>query len=292
MAKEKMISIIIPSWNTKDLLRQCLVSIYEIRNTRYELEIIVVDNASTDGSSEMVEKEFPEVILIKNKKNLGYGAANNQGMKKAKGDYFLFLNSDTIVKDKAPLKMARFLAQHPEAGVVGCKLLNQDGTDQPSFGPFPHLLVSAVMLFGEHWLGDLIRHSSDKVKETDWVMGAALMVKREAAKKTGPMDESIFMYLDEVEWCYRIKKAGYKVMFYPGAKIIHLGGASSPTGRKDPILNIYRGLIYFYKKHYSGWQLPFLRLMLKLKAGGSLLIGYLTNNQYLKETYGEAFKIS
>lgn len=292
MAKKKIISIIIPSWNTKKLLRKCLRSIYEIRNKRYEIEIIVVDNASTDGSPEMVEKEFPGVTLIKNRRNLGFGAANNQGMKKARGNYFLLLNSDTIVKNKAPIKIAQFLDQNPKVGAVGCKLLNQDGSNQPSFGSFPNLLVAVVMLFAEHWLGDLVRHSGDKIKETDWIMGAALMAKKEAVNKAGPMDEGIFMYMDETEWCYRIKEAGYKVMFYPGAEIIHLGRASSKTGKKDPILNIYRGLIYFYKKHYPRWQLSILRLMLKLKAAGALFVGYLINNQYLKETYGQALKIS
>ncbi|MBU3957131.1 glycosyltransferase family 2 protein [Patescibacteria group bacterium] len=306
MAKKKIISIIILSWNTKKLLRQCLKSVVSDQwlvtrkkkpTTNHQLpttEIIVVDNASTDGSPEMVEEMVTSTLhLIKNKKNLGYGAGNNQGMRKAKGDYFLLLNSDTLVKNKAPVKMAQFLGQHPEVGAIGCKLLNQDGSDQPSFGLFPNLLVTLVMLFAEHWLGEsFVRRSGDKVKETDWVMGAALMVKREAAEKAGPMDEGIFMYMDEVEWCRRIKKSGYRVMFYPGAEITHLGRGSSKTGRKDPILNIYRGLIYFYKKHYPRWQLPILRLMLKLKAAGTLLLGYLTNNQYLKETYGQALKIS
>jgi len=293
MAKKKIISIIIPSWNTKRLLEQCLQSLSNFDDDQFEIEIIVVDNNSKDGSPEMVTKKFPQVLLLRNKRNLGFGAANNQGMRKARGDYFLLLNSDTIVKNKAPIEMAQFLEDQDEVGAVGCKLLNQDGTDQPSFGPFPNLFVSAIMLFAEHWLGGhLVRKTSDQVKETDWVMGAALMVRKEAAKRAGPMDEGIFMYMDEVEWCYRIKKAGFKVMFYPEAKIIHLGGASSKTGRKDPILNIYRGLLHFYRKHYSGWQLPILRLMLKLKAGSSLFLGYLTNNQYLKETYGEALKIS
>lgn len=293
MAKKKIISIIILSWNTKKLLRDCLRSLYVFNPKLYDLEVIVVDNASTDGSPEMVGRGFNKVNLFQNKENIGFARANNQGIKKAKGDYLLLLNSDTIVKNKAPVKMARFLEQHPEAGAVGCKLLNPDGTDQPSFGPFPSLFISAVMLFAEHWLGGhLVRRSSKQVKETDWVMGSALMVRKEVVEKTGMLDEKFFMYLEEVEWCYRIKKAGYKIFFYPGAKIIHIGGASSPTGRKDPILNIYRGLIYFYKKHYPRWQLPVLRLMLKLKAAGTLLVGYLTNSQYLKETYGQAFKIS
>jgi GT2 family glycosyltransferase len=188
--------------------------------------------------------------------------------------------------------MASYLASHPKVGVVGCKLINPDGSSQPSAGRFPGLLVAAVMLFAERWFGErLVRASFDQTREVDWVMGAALMVKKEVIKKAGLMDEGIFMYMDEVEWCYRIKKAGYQVIFNPESKIVHIGGASSKTGRKDPILNIYRGLIYFYQKHYPAWQLGVLRLLLKLKAAISFLIGCLVQNRYLKKTYAEAFQI-
>ena len=310
MAEEKIkVSIIILSFNTKEFLRNCLES---LRNL--PVEIIVVDNGSTDGSKEYLrdleQKRFRNIEkkkesakslnvynsislkVIFNNQNLGFGAGNNQGMREATGKYLLLLNSDTIVKNGAPLKMAEFMEKQAEVGVLGCKLLNPDGSPQPSAGPFPNLWVSAIMLFAEHWLGDLVRSSFAQTKEVDWVMGAALMVRREVIKKAGLMDEGIFMYMDEVEWCYRIKKSGYKVMFYPGAEITHLGGGSSKTGRKDPILNIYRGLIYFYQKHYAPWQLPLLKTMLKLKATGALLIGWLTNNSYLKQTYAEALKIS
>jgi len=284
--KEIKISIIIPSWNTKDLLKNCLKSLGSL------YEIIVVDNNSTDGTVKMIEKEFPNVLLIKNKKNVGFGAANNQGMRKAKGDYLLLLNSDTIVKNEAPLVMSQYLKKNSDVGVVGPKLLNEDGSLQPSAGPFPNLKISFIMLFLEHWLGDLVRSSFEKTKEVDWVMGAAFMFKKEILNKVGFMDEGLFMYMDEVEWSFRIKKAGYKVVFNPQVEIIHLGGASSKTGRKGPILNIYRGLIYFYKKHYSGWQLVILKIMLKLKAALSYLLGFVLNNNYLKQTYAQAFKIA
>jgi GT2 family glycosyltransferase len=308
MAEKKVkVSIIILSFNTKELLKKCLESLNNL-----VAEIIVVDNGSSDGSVKMIEsvisnqqsvaskKKEPNpnhqspitICLIKNKRNLGYGAGNNQGMKIAKGEYFLLLNSDTIVKNNAPLKMAQFLDKHPEVGVLGCKLLNHDGSPQPSVGPFPNLGASFIMLFAEHWLGDLVRHSFPKTTEVDWVMGAALMVRREVFEKVGPMDEGLFMYMDEVEWCYRIKKAGYKIMFYPGAEIIHLFGGSSKTGRRDPILNIYRGLIYFYKKHYPAWQLPILKIMLKLKARLALILGRLSKNESVVQTYAEALKIS
>ena len=304
MAKEKIkVSIIIPSWNTKDLLRNCLESLIRLdspkNSLKFAIEIIVADNGSTDGSVEEIKKEKlkmkndkVKLKIILNKTNLGFGAANNQGMKIAQGEYFLLLNSDTVVKNRAPLKMAEFMDKHPEVGALGCKLLNSDGSLQPSAGPFPSLGVSLVMLFAEHWLGDLVRASFTQTKEVDWVMGAAMMVRPEAVKKAGLMDEGIFMYMDEVEWCYRLKKAGYKVMFYPEAEIIHLGGGSSKTGRKDPILNIYRGLLYFYRKHYPLWQLSLLKIMLKLKAYGAIFSGWLTNQNDLIQTYVEALKIS
>lgn len=287
------LSIIIPSWNTKRLLRQCLKSL--ILNIQYSIlnyEIIVVDNGSTDGSPQMVRKEFPRVCLIENKTNLGFGAANNQGMKIAKGRYFLLLNSDTIIQGKALTKMVDFFDDHPEAGIIGPKLLNTDGTPQPSVGPFPGLIVCTIMLFLEHWFGHLVRFSPRKIEEVDWVMGAAFMVRPEVIERAGWMDEGIFMYMDEVEWAYRIKKAGYKILFYPDASIVHLLRASSKSGRKGPILNIYRGLIYFYRKHYSPFSLLVLRIMLQLKAALALFLGRLTGNQYLTETYGEALVIA
>ena len=283
------ISIIIPSYNTKDLLEKCLQSLGS------DYEIVVIDNGSTDDSVAMLKKlqsQNPVIKTIFNQKNKGFGGANNQGIKIATGDYLLFLNSDTLIKDKAPLRMAQFLKENPQVGVVGCRLLNKDGSSQPSAGPFPSPRITFIMLFTEHWLGDLVRSSFAKEKEVDWVMGAAMMVKKEVITKAGLMDEGIFMYMDEVEWCYRIKKAGFKVMFYPGAEITHLFGASSKSGRTDPILNIYRGLLYFYKKHYFPSQLFILKIMLKLKAVGALILGFLTNNRYLKQTYVQALEIT
>lgn len=288
-SKGLKISVIIPSFNTKEILASCLQSLGS------DYEIIVVDNGSTDGSVAMLKKlqsQNPKIKTIFNQKNKGFGGANNQGIKVATGDYLLFLNSDTLVKDQAPFKMAHFLKENPKTGMVGCRLLNKDGSYQPSAGPFPSLGITFIMLFVEHWFRDLVRASFLQDKEVDWVMGAAMMTKKEVITKVGLMDEGIFMYMDEVELCYRIKKAGFKVMFYPEAEIIHLFGASSRSGRMDPILNIYRGLLYFYKKHYSPFQLFILKIMLKLKAIGALFLGFLTNNRYLKQTYVQALEIT
>jgi len=310
------VSIIILSWNTKKLLRQCVESILNNWKSGGEnkglTEIIVVDNGSTDGSREFLRdielKKYRNIgknenskslnpytpisfKMILNKRNLGFGAGNNQGMRLAKGKYFLLLNSDTIVKNQAWLKMAEFMDRNPKVGVVGCRLLNPDGSWQPSCGYFPNLAVAFLMLFAEHWLGSLVRFSPKKPKKVDWVMGAAMMIRPKVIEKAGLMDEGIFMYMDEVEWCWRIKKAGWKIMFWPGAEIIHLGGGSSPEGRKWPIVNIYRGLLYFYQKHKPWWQKEILKFMLKSKAWMAIFWGKLTGNKYLVETYEEAAKI-
>jgi GT2 family glycosyltransferase len=290
--KEKVkVSIIIPSWNTKKLLKQCLGSILNNckskRKNKVVAEVIVIDNGSTDGTVkylrdlELKKYRNIELKIILNKRNLGFGAGNNQGMRLAKGKYFLLLNSDTIVKNQAWLKMAEFMDRNPKVGVVGCRLLNPDGSWQPSCGYFPNLAVAFLMIFAEHWLGSLVRFSPKKLKEVDWVMGAAMMIRPKVIEKAGLMDEGIFMYMDEVEWCWRIKKAGWKIMFWPGAEIIHLGGGSSPEGRKWPIVNIYRGLLYFYQKHKPWWQKEILKFMLKSKAWLAIFLGKLTGNKYL-----------
>lgn len=288
------LSVIIVSYNTKELLRQCLESINVIRDTRYE--VIVVDNASTDGSVDFLkglslrkDSPYQRFKLIENKKNLGFAAANNQGIRKAKGDYILLLNSDTVLKGNSLLKLIKFAKKHPRAGVVGCKLLNKDGSDQPSVAPFFTLPRVFLWLF----TGDRFLYSSpQKARQVDWVMGAALMAKKEAIKEAGLLDEKFFMYMEEVEWCYRIKKAGWQVWFYPGAKIFHLVRGSSPEGKQRAILGIYEGLIYFYQKHFAPWQLFVLKLLLRIKAGGAWLAGILTDSHYLKETYAKAFKLA
>lgn len=285
------LSVIILSFNTKKLLEDCLTSVFQ-HTSGLEFEVIVVDNASSDGSAEMTEKKFPQVKLIKNKQNLGFARGNNQALRQAKGEVIMLLNSDTVVKNEALARLVSFMDEHPKAGVVGAKLLNPEGTPQASAGRFPSLPVVFLMLFREHFGGShLVRTSYQKTQEVDWVMGAALVVRKEILPKTGLLDEKVFMYYDEVEWCYRIKKAGFKIYFYPAAEIVHLGQKSSATGRKGPILANYQGLIHFYKKHKNPLEFFLLRILLKLKAVIALMIGYLTGNSYLKETYGQAFRL-
>ncbi|MBM3209215.1 glycosyltransferase family 2 protein [Candidatus Shapirobacteria bacterium] len=297
------LSVIILSYNTKDLLRNCLESI-SAKTCGLEHEVIVVDNGSTDGSREYLKRcrpacrqgrdaEMQRLKVIFNKTNLGFAKGNNVGIMGAKGDYILLLNSDTLIVDGALSKLVNFMETHAEVAVVGPRLLNKDGSFQASVGRFPSLPVVFWMLFKEHFGGsEYVRRSPAEGGEVDWVMGAALMARHEVFKKVGFLDEKIFMYMEEVEWCYRAKKAGFKIYFYPDAQIIHLWQGSSQTGRKDPILNIYRGLTYFYQKHRNALEFFILRLLLKLKAIGAIAVGYSKNSQYLKETYREAYKLA
>lgn len=294
------LSIVIVNWNTKELLRRCLLSIEQknkrTKELKNELEIIVVDNGSTDGSLEMIKKlevRDKRIKLIKNSENLGFSKGNNIGIKAAKGEYIMLLNSDTEAKPAAIGALVSFLDENPGVSIVGPRLLNYDDTPQPSCGKFPDLQTVFLMLFCERFgAGRWVRWSPRISGFVDWMMGAAFMFRKGVFAKIGGLDEEMFMYMEEVEWFYRAKKAGFLAFFLKDAEIFHLGRGSSKTGKKDPILNIYKGLLHFYRRHKKPFSLLALRMMLKLKALLSLTIGVVTGNDYLKDTYGEAFKIA
>ena len=253
------VSIVIVNWNTRDILRDCLASVYE-QGGEIDFEVIVVDNASTDGSVEMVKKDFPQVTLIENSQNLGFAAANNQGIAISKGRYVLLLNSDTIVLDNAIAKTAAFADSHPEAAVVGCRVLNPDRTLQPTCFMFPSILN---MLLSSTYLYKLFPKSKffgrermtwwnrNDIREVDVVTGCFMLVRQDAIKKVGSMDEQFFMYVEETDWCYRFKQAGWKILFTPCAEIIHLGGQSSKGIRVDMLIRLRISILQFMKKHYS-----------------------------------------
>jgi len=285
------LSIIIVSHNTKGLLGRCLTSVYHtLQKQDFSFEVIVVDNASTDGSVEMIRKQFRSVILIKNKTNEGFGKANNRGIRKSIGTQTLLLNSDTEVMPGTIQKLFAFIRTHKDS-FVGPKLLNPDGSDQSSCGPFFSLPVVFAILFLKGDVLGVTRWSPNELKKVDWVSGACLMASKKSFSDGLFFDEDIFMYMDEIDLLYRAQKKGYSVYFYPEAQVMHIGSGSSPDKRKIPILNIYRGLLLFYKKHYPGWQLPILRGMLQCKALMGILIGTLLGRKELKNTYEEAIRL-
>ena len=251
------LSIVIVNWNTRELLRQCLESVRA--QTAIPHEVFVVDNASGDGSPEMVARDFPEVQLLANDENRGFAAANNQALTKAQGYYCLLLNSDTIVLDHALDRMVGHLDSHLEAAAVGCKLLNADGSLQPSAHNFYHTLgslienrlVSRFVKRRFSWIPFLTYWDHSQIRKVDWVTGACLMVRHSVIDAIGLLDEGFFMYGEEIDWQFRMSQAGYEVYYLHEPAIIHLGGASAAkapeASRKLELQSRYR----LIDKHYS-----------------------------------------
>jgi len=284
------LSIIIPSFNTKALLERCLASVFtSLKNSEISFEVIVVDNASGDGSQNVVRKKFPQVHLVCNKSNIGYGKANNQIIKIAKGTYVLLLNSDIIVQNDAIGALYQFIRDKKKA-FAGGKLLNEDGSSQPSCGPFFTIPMAALMLFarGDYW--GATRSSPRQARRVDWVSGACLMGRKSAFVEVGLFDEGIFMYMEEIDLLYRAKEKGYVTFFVAESRFTHTGAASSGN-RRTPVVNIYRGLVYFYNKHYSQFAETVLRVMLRIKALAGIIVGRMIGKPTLTQTYEEALSV-
>lgn len=251
------VSVIIVNWNTRELLKDCLSSVYEQAGD-VELEVIVVDNASTDSSVEMIKNDFEGVNLIENAENRGFAAANNQGIAVSKGRYVLLLNSDTVVLDNAIAKTVSFADALPRAAVTGCRVLNPDGTLQPTCFMFPsvlNMLLSSTYVYklypSSRFFGRerMTWWDRNDVRQVDVVTGCFMLVRREAIDEVGVMDERFFMYAEETDWCYRFKKAGWDVVFTPAAQIIHLGGQSAAKRPVAMIIQLRLSILGFIRKH-------------------------------------------
>jgi len=254
------LSIIIVNWNTKDYLEQCLASIYEnIKEITFE--IIVVDNASSDSSVQMVREKFTAVILIENKENLGYGAANNQGIKKSRGKYILILNPDTIIVPNSLQKLATFLERNPKVGVVGPKILNPDSSIQFECArDFPTPLTEFFVLstlykrfpkskiFGKYLIS-YWNHNDER--EVNLLSGSCALFRKEVFEEVGLFDEGFFMYTEETDLFYRIKRHGWKVYFLPSSQIIHLWGKSTEQLPYKMAVEARKSMELFFKKHYG-----------------------------------------
>jgi len=253
------LSILIVNYNVKHYLRQCLKSIYT-NTKKLSFEITVVDNNSADGSVDVLKREFPEVKLIENCQNLGFAKATNQGLKENNGRYILLLNPDTVVLPKALEKMVEFMEENPRAGALGCKLLNPDGSLQRSCRSFPTLttaffentglekLFPKNKFIGRHRMG---YWGHNDIREVDQPTGAALMVRREIISQVGLMDEQFYMYYDDVDWCYRIKRRGWKIYFIPLARIIHYGSQSARPNMPKMRIQGYKSRHRFFRKNYG-----------------------------------------
>lgn len=254
------VSAVVVNWNTKDYLRECLHSLQETAANELK-EVIVVDNASSDGSAEMVAAEFPDAVLLRNDVNTAYAAANNQGAGAATGIYLLLLNPDTRLLDNAVTMLRRFLDAHPDAAAVAPRLVNPDGGVQQSVRTFPgpvQVLTEATGLRrlapGSRVLGGYRMGWWDQtgIREVDQPMTSCLLIRRHAWNELGGMDESFPLFFNDVDLCFRLKLRGGRVYFLPGAQVVHHVGASTRQVRPEMITASHLGLERFYRKHYRG----------------------------------------
>lgn len=275
------LSIVIISFNTKDLLRNCLESISRNKG-KLKLEIIVVDNRSLDKSPQMIEERFPQVKLIKNKKNLGFSRANNLGIQKSKGKYILLLNSDTIILPKTLATMVNFMDKNPQVGVSTCRVELLAGEIDPAchrgfptpwraltyFLGLERVFPKVGLFSGYH----LLNFSFDTVHEIDSPSGCFYLVRKKAVEEVGGLDEKFFMYGEDLDWSYRFKEKGWKVIYYPFVKILHQKYSSGLKRkiqslsrdykiREKTIRAFYEAMRLFYDKHYKSKYPTILKIM-------------------------------
>ena len=264
------VSIIIVSFNARTRLEDCLNSLTSHPPvTRHD--IVVVDNASTDGSAAMVKSRWRDVKVIEQLKNVGFAAGNNAGIRATNGTLVLLLNSDTVVPEGAVDRLVERLLARPDAAVAGPRLTDGNGRAELSFGrmisPFNELRQKLTMLLyrrGVGWVARRIQQATEIEKEVDWVSGACLLVRRGDAEAVGLLDERFFMYAEDVDFCASIRARGRRVLFYPAAEVIHLRGRSRATAAKATERAYRRSQLAFYEKHHPGW-VPWLRWYLKVR---------------------------
>jgi N-acetylglucosaminyl-diphospho-decaprenol L-rhamnosyltransferase len=254
------LSIVIVNWNTRDLLRDCLKSVYESQGS-FTFETVVVDNCSRDGSCAMVGNEFPQVHVIESEINGGYAYANNLGLRRFHARYYLLLNSDTVLPPHALEQMLEFMDTHAEAGMAGPKLVLADGSlDLACRRSFPTVENSFYKLFGLSRLFpkskrfgryNLTYLDPDETAEVDSVVGAFMVVRGEVIEQVGGLDESYFMYAEDLDWALRAKQAGWKVYYYPEVTVLHYKRKASEQNRDKANYEFWRAMYIFYRKHYA-----------------------------------------
>jgi GT2 family glycosyltransferase len=267
MAQDLDVSVVLVSFNTRDMLRECLHTVFA--QTGVTLEVYAVDNASADGSVEMMRKEFPQVNIIPSAINLGFGAANNVALRRVKGRYTVLLNTDAFLRPGDLALAVRKMDATPKAGLAGARLTGKDGSWQPSARMFPSVLNDMLLLSGlaakfkdSRFFGRADRTWADQGVEAsvDWVPGAFVIVRREVLETVGHFDERFFLYYEEVDLCRRIKNAGWEIWYWPELVVVHIGGESSRQVKRLSMssrgsqLTLWRmrSALLYYRKHHDG----------------------------------------
>jgi GT2 family glycosyltransferase len=264
-------TIVIVSYNCRQALQTCLLT---LTSAGEPPPIIVVDNGSTDGTAEMIARDFPTVQLIQNTKNQGFAAACNQGIRACASDFILLLNPDTMLRPATLQKLLDTMRAQPTIGACGPRVLNTDGSLQPSCRRFPTL---GAIVCDELGLGRLLPHSRfakyrmngwehDKTRDVDQLMGSCLLLRRTTLEHIGLLDEQFFLYFEDVDLCLRLRRTGWRVVFVAELTVTHLGGECSNTDPRNSLGHRYSSLFAFYRKHYPAWHLPILRLFVQIAA--------------------------
>ncbi len=270
---EMKLSIVIVNYNVRYFLEQCLLSVKKAVEG-LSTEVFVVDNNSVDGSVEMLKERFPEVITIANKENVGFSVANNQAMRLAKGEYILLLNPDTIVEDDTFRKVVNFMDEHEDAGGLGVKMVDgkgkflpesKRGLPTPSVAFYKIFGLSRIFpksrIFGKYHLGYL---DNEKTHEVEILSGAFMLLRKSVLDQTGLLDETFFMYGEDIDLSYRIIKAGYKNYYYPEARIIHYKGESTKKGSLNYVVVFYNAMVIFARKHFSAKNAKLFSILINL----------------------------
>jgi N-acetylglucosaminyl-diphospho-decaprenol L-rhamnosyltransferase len=256
------LSIITVSYNTRELLRACLDSVFSSISSRLDYEVIVVDNASGDGSVAMIRDGFPQARLIENSENRGFAASNNQALEESRGQYVLLLNPDTVVMDGALESLMRLLEERRDVGAAGPKLVFPDGSFQHSAFAFPTLPMIFLDFYPLHHrlLDSRVNgrypralYERGEPFPIDHPLGAAMMVRREVVDKVGLLDEGYFMYCEEIDWCMRIKGSGWGIFCVPQAEIVHYAGQSTAQFRNEMYVQLHKSRYRLYEQHYSSF---------------------------------------
>ncbi len=289
--------MVIVNWNTRGYLERCLSALSDHRG-QFSLEVWVVDNASTDDSVAYLQQHHPYVKLIHNSENVGFSRANNQAIRQSLSEFVLLLNSDAFLLDGALDRLMSVLRQHPKTGVVGAQLLYEDRRLQRSCYSFPDL---ATELWQTLWLDRVFPKSTifgkylmtywemNDLREVDWLMGACVMIRKQALNEVGLFDESFFMYSEETDLCYRMHEGDWEILYVPEAQCIHIWGGSSRQLKKETLVRLYQSRVKFFRKHYGAVPASLLKLLLRINSllrsvGGALAYIFSRENSLLEKT--------
>jgi len=303
MASEDVVlSIVIVNWNGGQVLLDCLDSIFA-HPPVFPFEVIVFDNGSQDGSPDRLETLFPQVYVSRSSKNLGFSGGNNRAFEISRGRYLLLLNNDTLILKDALSVMVAEIERDPHVGVLGPRMLNPDGSLQPSAGIFPNLMtefLDQTMLYRFIPIFKLGNWDYTQPRDVDWLTGACLMIRREVYKQVGGLDPGYFMFLEDVDWCLRIWQSGWRVRFTPAASIIHLKGHSSQAILSRMLIEDQRSTYRFVRKHFGKANVWGFRLIASLGVilrsffwGGRAILGLNQDQAFNRlKAYIEIFRRS